>query len=147
MSVAQTKTIKEQIQEILENNKLEDLKKFLSRRNCLNNVNMCMTYLFHTVQAAGILTTTIATGYGATNLIWIGVGLNVGASLINIFEHTNNSMSMRLMKDIIAIRDDKYVDEGIIVEEDNKSSKETTQPTQSINGSNSCIKHTNNSLI
>lgn len=125
------KTIKEQIHDILENNKLEDLKKFLSRRNCLNNVNMGMTYLFHTVQAAGILTTTIATGYGATNLIWIGVGLNVGASLINIFEHTNNSMSMRLMKDIIAIRDDKYVDEGIIVEEDNKSTKEQTQPTSS----------------
>lgn len=117
-------TVKQRIQTILENNKLEDLNRFLAKRKCLNQCNSFMVYLFHTVQSAGILTTTIATGYGITHLIWIGVGLNVLASLINIFEQTNNSISLKLLKDIIAIKDDKYVDEGIIVETDDDK-KET----------------------
>ena len=75
-----------------------------------------MIYLFHIVQSAGILTTTIATGYSMTQLIWVGVGLNVIASLINCLEQVNNSMSNKLMKDIDMIKNDTYVDEGILVE-------------------------------
>ena len=112
-----------EIKKLLEDNKIDDLKRFLAKRKCLNTCNMCLLYLFHTVQSAGILTTTIAAGYDMKELVWVGVGLNILASLINIFEHNNNSMSKRLLKDIEAIRDDKYVDEGAIVdpEKDNKS--------------------------
>jgi len=112
-----------EIKTLLEYNKIDDLKRFLSKRKCLNSCNMCLLYLFHTIQSAGILTTTIAAGYNIKELIWVGVGLNIMASLINIFEHNNNSMSKRLLKDIEAIRDGTYVDEGNIVEpdKDNKS--------------------------
>ena len=114
-----------EIKKLLDDNKIDDLKRFLNKRKCLNTCNMCLLYLFHTVQSAGILTTTIAAGYNIKELVWIGVGLNILASLINIFEHNNNSMSKRLLKDIEAIRDDKYVDEGALVEpdKDNSSTK------------------------
>ena len=104
-----------EIQTLLDKNKIDDLTRFIDKRHCLNNCNSYLIYLFHIIQSAGILTTTIATGYGATELIWVGVGLNVFASLINVIEQTNNSISLRIMKDIQSIHDDTYVDEGLVV--------------------------------
>ena len=50
-------------------------------------------------------------------LIWVGVGLNVGASLLNVFEKTNNGISKHLLKDIKSIREGTYVDESECVDE------------------------------
>jgi hypothetical protein len=105
-----------QIQAIFEQNKLGDLKEFVRKRKCLNEFNTVLMYLFHVVQSAGILTTTIAAGYNMKELIWIGVGINIVASLINIFEKTNLSISKHLMKDIEAIRNGTFVDESDIIE-------------------------------
>jgi hypothetical protein len=120
--------ISKQIKNILDNNQLEDLKEFIDKRKCLNSTNMSLIYLFHIIQSAGILTTTIATGYNYKELIWVGIGLNLVASLINTFEHLNNSMSKRLLKDIIAIKDNTYVGASEIVdpEKDNQSSNTVT---------------------
>lgn len=107
-----------QIKNILDNNQLEDLKEFIDKRKCLNSTNMSLIYLFHIIQSAGILTTTIATGYNYKELIWVGIGLNLVASLINTFEHLNNSMSKRLLKDIMAIKDNTYIGPSEIVEPD-----------------------------
>lgn len=104
--------ISEQINVILNTNKLDDLKNFISRRKCLNQCNLFLVYLFHIVQSAGILVTTIAAGYDKKELIWVGVGLNIGASLLNVFEKTNNNISKHLLKDIQSIRDNTYVDES-----------------------------------
>ena len=120
-------SIKQQIQNIFDNNRINDLNTFLKKRHCLNTANLYLVYLFHFIQSAGILTTTIATGYSITYLIWIGVGLNISASLIHIIEKTNNSISSKLLKDIQAIKDDKYIDEGLIVDIDNMIN---TQPNQ-----------------
>ena len=49
-------------------------------------------------------------------LVWVGVGFNILASLINVFEKTNNGISKHLLKDINAIKDGTYVDEGTMVE-------------------------------
>lgn len=114
-----------QIKKVFQENVLSDLKRFMEKRQCLNQTNMVLIYLFHIVQSAGILTTTIATGYNIREYIWIGVGLNVLASLINAFEQTNNNISKKLLQDIQSIKDGKYVDEGIIVET-KKSSKKTS---------------------
>ena len=105
-----------QIQAIFEQNKLGDLKEFVRKRKCLNEFNTVLMYLFHVVQSAGILTTTIAAGYDMKELIWIGVGINIVASLINIFEKTNLSISKHLMKDIEAIRNGTFVDESDVIE-------------------------------
>ena len=105
-----------EIQTIFEVNKLNDLKAFMQKRKCLNEWNMALIYLFHIVQSAGILTTTIAAGYDMKLLVWVGVGFNILASLINVFEKTNNGISKHLLKDINAIKDGTYVDEGTMVE-------------------------------
>jgi len=44
------------------------------------------------------------------------VGLNLCASLINVYEKTNNNILKKLMADIKAIKDDNYVDEGALIE-------------------------------
>lgn len=113
-----------EIQKILETNKLEDLKGFIKRRNCLNSWNIALIYLFHIVQSAGILTTTVAAGYDFKEVVWIGVGLNIVASLISVFEKTNNAISKNLLKDIQAIKDGTFVDEGIAVEMPDKEAND-----------------------
>ena len=84
-----------EIQHIFDANKLADLKEFINRRKCLNNWNIALIYLFHFIQSAGILTTTIAAGYDIKAIVWVGVGLNILASMINIFEKTKNGISKK----------------------------------------------------
>ena len=79
-----------------------------------------MMYLFHLIQAAGILTTAIAAGYQIEGLVWVGVGLNTTATLVSVFEKTNESISKKLLKGIQAIREGTYVDEEALVLEDEK---------------------------
>jgi len=116
------------IQQIFDDNKLEDLKFFLEKRHCLNATNSVLIYLFHIVQSVGILTTTIAAGYDQKYLIWVGVGLNILASLINVFEQTNNSISKKLMNDINAIKSGNYVDEGAIIEQETNNTNKPLLP-------------------
>jgi hypothetical protein len=52
-----------EISNIFDKNQLEDLKRFLSKRQCLNFSNTILIYIFHVVQTSGILLTTIAAGY------------------------------------------------------------------------------------
>ena len=94
-----------EIQTIFDNNKINDLNRFLSKRQCLNTTNTYFVYLFHLVQSAGILTTSIAAGTNNTELVWIGVGLNVFATLINIYEKTNNSILSKLFNNIKLIKE------------------------------------------
>ena len=103
-----------EIQSIFEKNKLEDLKAFIEKRKCLNSWNIALIYLFHIIQSAGILTTTIAAGYNMKEIVWVGVGFNILASLLNVFEKTNASISKGLLKDIQLIKEGTFVDEGTI---------------------------------
>jgi hypothetical protein len=105
-----------EISNIFDANQLADLKRFLSKRQCLNVSNTILIYIFHVVQTSGILITTIAAGYNLKALVWVGAGINALASLIKIFETTNNSLLKKLMVDIKKIRDGTYVDEGVMVE-------------------------------
>lgn len=107
-----TQTKAEVVTTILEANEISDLKRFLNRRQCLYECNGCLVYIFHTVQASGILVTTLAVGYDLKYLVWIGVGLNVMASLIHAFEKTNSEWSKRLLKEIDSIRLGNYIDES-----------------------------------
>jgi esterase/lipase len=77
-------------------------------------------YAFHIVQAAGVLTTTIAAGYDIKELVWVGASMNVIATLIQVFEKTNESVSKTLMQNINDIRNGMYVDEGMIAPDDEK---------------------------
>ena len=107
-------TTKDKIIKILNDNMINDLDKMLERRDHLNKANIALIYLFYVFQYSGILTTTIATKYNTVEVIYIGVGLNLLASLIHASININKSISERLMKDIILIKTGKYVDESNI---------------------------------
>jgi hypothetical protein len=113
------KDISIQIKNILDQNKINDLQRFLKKRQYLNNVNSYLIYLFYFVQSVGILTTSIGTSYKNSYIIWTGISLNIFASLINVYEKTNNSIIKKLMTDIKNIKDDNYVDESELIETDN----------------------------
>ena len=106
-------SLQQKMNSILDKNKINDLEKFIEKKHCLNTCNSYLIYLFHTIQSAGILTTAVGTGYNRTDLSWIGIGLTVSASLINIYEHINNTMSLTLMKDINALTNNCSLDEDI----------------------------------
>jgi len=118
-------TVNEEIRVIFGENKMSDLKRFMAKRQSLNAANGWLIYAFHVFQSAGILTTTIATGYNIRELIWVGVGLNVISTLMNVFEKINTSISTKLMKDITSIREDKYIDEGTVVNDLKDKDKES----------------------
>lgn len=118
-----------QIKEIFEQNEIENLKRYLVQRHNLNRWNSKMNYLFHFIQSVGVLTTTIAAGYDQKYLIWVGVGLNMFASLINIYEKTNNKLLDKLMADIQKIKDGTYVDEGKFIDTNKNNSSNNTKPS------------------
>jgi len=109
-----------QIRDLLDNNSLEEAKIFLKKYKCLNQCNVVLCYLFHITQSAGILVTTIATGYNQTELIWLGVALNILASLLNVFEKTNNNMLDTLSHDIQSIKDGTFIVETPLIDEDDE---------------------------
>ena len=115
--------VDEEIQKIFNQNRLADLKKFLNRRQHLNKSNMIFEYAFHVVQTSGILITTVAAGYNAKFLVWIGAGISALASLIKVFESSNNVMLKKLLADIKLIREGTYVDEGLLIDEEKKATQ------------------------
>jgi hypothetical protein len=106
-----------EINQLIDNNKIDDLKRFLYRRRCLNESNIYLNYLFHLIQSSGILLTSYATASNNTNLIWAGVSLNMVATLINLYEKTNNSLSKKMLANIQAIREGNYLDETVLIED------------------------------
>lgn len=108
--------MQDRIKTIFEENTIDDLNRFLKKRQCLNTANSYLIYLFHLIQSAGILLTSFAVGNNNQNLIWIGVSCNILASLINVYEKTNNNILRRLMSDIKLIKDGTYIDESAIVD-------------------------------
>jgi hypothetical protein len=108
------KPLSVQIQALMDAHQIDELKNFISRRSCLNKCNLFLIYFFHLVQSAGILTTTIATGYNLSYLIWVGVGLNILASLLNIYEKNNANILKKLEEEIEDIREGKPVEEATI---------------------------------
>jgi hypothetical protein len=141
----QRKDIFIEIQTIFDDNRINDLNRFLRKRQCLNTANSYFVYLFHLVQSAGILTTSIAAGTNNTELVWVGIGLNIFATLINIYEKTNNSISAKLLNDIKLIKSNHYVDEGFIVETDANNDKNTNSNTNSNKNSTTTNSFTNSS--
>jgi len=118
-----------EIKEILDNNTLSDLKRFLHKRESLNRANSYLIYLFYLIQSAGILTSSVAAGNNDIYLLWSGIGLNVFASLIHVYEKLNNSIMKKLMHDIKAIKDGTYIDEGEMIDADQKSANDNKSNT------------------
>ena len=123
--------IQQKINDMFDNNKIEDLQRFLDKRKNLNNTNSKLIYIYHALQSAGILITTIAAGYKLEYLIWVGVGFNCAASLINIYEQINNTMLNKLLNNIKLIKDNKYVDEDSLIDNEMISNNQNNNQKQS----------------
>lgn len=106
------------IQGLLNKNKVSDLNRFLKSTRCLNNTNVALMYLFHIVQSAGILTTTIAAGFDSKEIVWVGAGLNALAAMIHIFEKLNTSLIVQYNKEIEEIRTNTYNEEDALKVDD-----------------------------
>ena len=115
--------VEKQVNDILNQNKIDDLNRFLSKRRCLNDSNQYMGYVFHLIQSAGILTVSIGQSYQNPMLTWIGVGLNTMASVIHIITADNKKVNKTLFHNIKNIKNNTYLDEAIIDTEDDKSLK------------------------
>jgi len=111
-----------EIIDILNKNKIDDLKRFLTKRSCINDTNQYITYLFHLVQSAGILTVSIGQAYKNEFIVWIGVGLNTFASVLHIVTADNKKISKTLLNNLKQIKENNYLDEAIVdTEEEIKS--------------------------
>ena len=110
-----------EIGRILQANKISDLKRFVKNRQCLNTSNVYFTYLFYVVQMVGLMTTSVAQSYNLTTIVWVGIGLNSLATLIHTFEQTNNKLSTHMLENITSIKNGTYIDEGILIDLDDKS--------------------------
>lgn len=126
-----------EIENIFNENKVHDLKRFMVKRQQLNDCNIKLRYLHYIMHYSSILVTTVAVSYNnntdinLVNMIWIGISLNILSSLINSFERMNKTMSNKLLNDIYKIKTDTYVDESEFVdsfrERSESSSKSNNQ--------------------
>ena len=111
-----TNCIATEIESTFTKNSIEDLHKLIRNRACLNNCNICFTYLSHFLQTCGIIITSLYASYDNYKvLLWIGIGLNASASLVSIYEKTNLAFSEKMLEDIKKIRAGDYIDESTII--------------------------------
>ena len=129
-----TSAMDSEIQALLNANTMSDLKRFIKQRQNLNAVNVYLKYFFHLIQTAGLLTTAVAQSYGWSNIVWAGIGLNSFATLIHIYEQTNNSISKHMLESIAKIKNGIYIDEDILIdtEDEKKSNVSTTLTTVAV---------------
>jgi len=66
-----------------------------------------------------MLTIGIATQSNQTSIIWIGIALNGIASIIIIFSKTHDDMARILLNDIKNIQNGNYIDESMLINQDN----------------------------
>ena len=109
---------------ILDNNKIEHLSKFIKKRSCLKQCNICLIYMFHITQSFGILITTVGAGDSNKLIIWSGIGLNVLASLLHVIINTNNAISENLYQNIVNIQSGTFIDETPFIEPSGNHSTE-----------------------
>jgi hypothetical protein len=107
-------SVEEQIQNIFDKNKIEDLNDFIRQRSCLNTSTQYLTYLFYLLQATGVFLTSLGQAYQHPLLIWCGVGSNSLASFIYIIINSNAKINTTLMGNIRQIKLGGYIDEGVI---------------------------------
>lgn len=121
-------TTSQQIEKIFDENRLKDLNKFLDARHRLNDFNTFLVFLFYLVQSSGIMVTMVGSAYNNQGYIWTGIGLNLTASLINVYEKINNNLMKNMLTNIQDIKNNKYTDERVLVDLEDISILDQPQP-------------------
>ena len=98
----------DKIQEIIDEKEIADLKYFLHKKDFLSSLNFRLLYLFHLIQSSGIIISSYATSKSNTQLFWVGMSLNMFASLIHIYENINNETIKQYQDEINEIKNGNY---------------------------------------
>jgi hypothetical protein len=110
------------INNMINKNKLADLKRFFSKRQNLNISNQWFGYLFYLLQTASVFSTSLGQSYTNEYLIWTGIGLTSFGTLIHAIINSNTKINNNLMKNIKDIKQGSYIDESNIDGLDEKKS-------------------------
>ena len=134
----------QEIREIFDKNKIDDLTKFLDKRACLNTSAQYISYLFYLLQASSIVLTSIGQTYSNPFCIWSGISIASLAGVIHHVQETNQKISKTLMKNIRDIKSGKYVDEAVLNLDENASVKKSLSNESSPN--TPCVLHSVSSI-
>jgi hypothetical protein len=110
------------INNMINKNKLADLKRFFSKRQNLNISNQWFGYLFYLLQTASVFSTSLGQSYTNAYLIWTGIGLTSFGTLVHAIINSNTKINNNLMKNIKDIKQGSYIDESNIDGLDEKKS-------------------------
>ena len=117
------------INNIINKNKVDDLLRFMSKRQNINATNQWLGYLFYVIQTISVFSTSLGQAYVNPYLSWTGIGLTSIGTLIHAIINSNNKINSSLMANIKAIKSGNYVDElNIDALEEKKSSGTPTIP-------------------
>jgi hypothetical protein len=98
----------QEIKNIFQKINLEDCKGLIESRRRLIYINKQLMYYFHFIQSSGIFITTISQSYESKYLIWLGIGLNVLASLLRAYESMNQEIIKKATVDLSHIKNNAY---------------------------------------
>lgn len=99
------------INNMINKNKIADLRRFFSKRQTLNVSNQWFGYLFYILQTASVFSTSLGQSYTNPYLIWSGIGLTSIGTLIHAIINSNTKINNNLMKNIKDITQGTYIDE------------------------------------
>lgn len=128
-------TTSQKIKKIFDDNKINDLTRFIEKRQAINYCNIRLRYVYYTFHYSSILVTTIAVGFhdnhfqknDMVNMVWLGIGLNILSTLIHAFEKMNRNVSKKILANINKIKSGEYVDESELLDSVNESSIKSNQ--------------------
>ena len=110
------------INNMINKNKIDDLKRFINKRQNINVSNQWFGYLFYLLQTASVFSTSLGQSYTNPYLIWTGIGLTSFGTLIHAIINSNTKINNNLMKNIKDIKGGSYIDESNIDGLDEKKS-------------------------
>ena len=99
------------INNIINKNKVDDLLRFINKRQNINCGNQWFGYLFYLIQTVSIFLTSLGQAYTNPLLSWTGIGLTSIGTLIHAIINSNNKINNSLMTNIKAIKSGNYIDE------------------------------------
>jgi hypothetical protein len=92
------------INKISQDKEIEYLHKFIKNIEDLNYWNSYSIYVYHLIQSSGLIISSYGTSEKNTTILWTGIGLNMLASIIHIYEKINNGKIKKLKEEIKQIK-------------------------------------------
>jgi len=99
------------INNIINKNKVDDLMRFMNKRQNINCSNQFLGYLFYLIQTLSVFGNSLGQYTQNDYLIWSSIGLTGIGTLIHAIINSNNKINTSLMSNIKAIHAGEYIDE------------------------------------